>query len=122
MRRFRETEHINGSVCQCDVAVEFGAGCALTIGPWRTSGHEGKGYPAHMVEWTQVTGALAMPAKDWSKIYAKYKGLWVALKDDEVTVIAAATTLKEARQKANKAGHPHPIFTKMPSELTYFAG
>ena len=63
-----------------------------------------------------------MQAKDWSKIYEKYRGLWVALKNDEVTVIAAAPTLREARQKANEAGHPHPIFTKMPSELTYFAG
>jgi hypothetical protein len=63
-----------------------------------------------------------MPAKDWSKIYQQYKGLWVALKDDEETVIAAAPTLKEARQKASEAGHPHPIFTRMPEELTYFAG
>jgi hypothetical protein len=63
-----------------------------------------------------------MPAKDWSKIYEQYKGLWIALKDDEVTVIAAAPTLKEARQKASEAGHWHPIFAKMPKELAYFAG
>jgi len=61
-------------------------------------------------------------AKDWSKIYQKYKGMWVALKEDEVTVVGAGSTLKEALQNAAAAGYPHPIVTKMPRELTYFAG
>jgi hypothetical protein len=61
-------------------------------------------------------------AKDWSKIYQQYKGLWVALKSDEETVVGAGATLKEALQKASEAGYPHPIVTKMPRELTYFAG
>jgi predicted RNase H-like HicB family nuclease len=42
-------------------------------------------------------------AKDWSKIYQKYKGLWVALKDDEETVVGSGATLKEAIEKAKKA-------------------
>ncbi len=63
-----------------------------------------------------------MAAKDWSKIYQKYKGMWVALKEDEVTVVGAGSTLKEALQNAGEAGYPHPIVTKMPRELTYFAG
>jgi hypothetical protein len=61
-------------------------------------------------------------AKDWRELYRKYRGQWVALEQDEVTVVAAASTLKEARQKAREAGYPHPIVTKMPRELTYFAG
>src|SRR6266496_3033437 len=35
-----------------------------------------------------------MAAKDWSKIYQKYKGMWVALKEDEVTVVGAGSTSK----------------------------
>lgn len=41
-------------------------------------------------------------AIDWTHIYKKYKGLWVALKDDEVTVISSGKTLDEAAQKAEK--------------------
>ena len=63
-----------------------------------------------------------MAAKDWSKIYQQYKGMWVALKEDEVTVVGAGPTLKEALRKASEAGYPHPIVTKMPRELIYFAG
>lgn len=43
-----------------------------------------------------------MAAIDWTHIYKKYKGLWVALMDDEVTVISSATTLEEASKKAEK--------------------
>ena len=43
-----------------------------------------------------------MKAIDWSKISIKYKGLWVALKDDEITVISSGKTLEEAAKKAEK--------------------
>jgi hypothetical protein len=66
--------------------------------------------------------SIIMAVKDWSPIVKKYGGKWIALKDDEVTVIAAGDTLKEARAQAEKAGFPHPIFTKIPAKLTYFAG
>ncbi len=59
--------------------------------------------------------------KDWTKIYKKYKGLWVALADDEMTVLSAAKTLKETIQKAKKNGHPDPIFMRVPADpnMTY---
>jgi hypothetical protein len=63
-----------------------------------------------------------MPAKDWSKIYEQYKGLWVALKDDEETVIASAPTLKEVARKAAEKGHPDPIFAQIPETLMAFVG
>lgn len=59
---------------------------------------------------------------DWQDIYKKYRGQWVALKEDEVTVVAAASTLKGANEKAAQAGYPHAIFTKMPQDLNYFVG
>ncbi len=35
-----------------------------------------------------------MVATDWTKIYKNYQGLWVALKDDEETVIASGKSLE----------------------------
>ncbi|MBI2036406.1 hypothetical protein HYT17_02150 [Candidatus Microgenomates bacterium] len=41
-------------------------------------------------------------AIDWTRIYKKYKGLWVALKSDEKTVVASGKTAKEAWNIAQK--------------------
>jgi len=61
-------------------------------------------------------------AKDWTKIQQKYRGLWVALKKDEVTVISAAKSLKNAIQKANEKGFKEPIMTRMPKKIVTFVG
>lgn len=63
-----------------------------------------------------------MAAIDWSEIYKKYKGKWVALEKDEVTVISAGKTAKEALLKAQKKGYKHPILTPMPRNLTTYIG
>ena len=62
---------------------------------------------------------IFMKAIDWSKISVKYKGLWVALKDDEVTVISSGKTLKEAAKKAEEKGFKNPIFTRFDSKPIY---
>ena len=41
-------------------------------------------------------------AIDWTKIYKKYKGLWVALKDDYTTVVASGKTPEEALKSSKK--------------------
>ena len=61
-------------------------------------------------------------AIDWSKIYKKYRGLWVALKDDEKTVIASGITAKEAWMKAHSKGYQKPILTRMPEKLVTYVG
>lgn len=61
-------------------------------------------------------------AIDWSNLYKKYKGLWLALKQDEKTVVAYGKTAKEAWNKARKGGYDKPILTKMPSELVTYVG
>ena len=61
-------------------------------------------------------------SKDWSKIYKKYKGLWVALADDEQTVLGSGKTLKEAMLKAKKNGFNSPIFSRMPETLDAYVG
>ena len=63
----------------------------------------------------------AMPI-DWSKIYAKYKGLWVALKDDYTTVIASGDTPEETLKLAAKKGVSDPFLTRVPEKLVPFAG
>ena len=63
-----------------------------------------------------------MGAIDWTKIYKKYKGLWVALKKDNKTVIASGKTLKEAIEKAKKKGYKEPILFKVPTEILPYIG
>lgn len=59
---------------------------------------------------------------DWTKISEKYKGMWVALKDDHVTVISSAKTLKEAVRKAQEKGFRNPGFMRFPDQLIDFVG
>lgn len=61
-------------------------------------------------------------AIDWTRIYRKYKGLWVALKSDEKTVVASGKTAKEAWDVAQKKGFLKPILTRMPSKLIPYVG
>lgn len=59
---------------------------------------------------------------DWTHIFNKYKGLWVALKDDEKTVVASGRTAKSAWNKAQKKGFEKPILTRMPTKLIPYVG
>ncbi|MBI4160303.1 MAG: hypothetical protein HY506_00150 [Candidatus Yanofskybacteria bacterium] len=61
-------------------------------------------------------------AIDWTKIYEKYKGLWVALLDDEITVVGSGKTAKEAWEQAQKRGYKKPILTRMPEKLIPYVG
>jgi hypothetical protein len=61
-------------------------------------------------------------AKDWTKLYKKYKGLWVALARDEVTVLAAHKTARAALEKARKNGYERPILACVPEDLKAFVG
>lgn len=63
-----------------------------------------------------------MSAIDWSKIWKKYKGQWVALEADEVTVISNGQTAKEAWDKALAKGYKKPILTYMPERLITYVG
>lgn len=61
-------------------------------------------------------------AIDWTHIYKKYKGLWVALEEDEQTVVASGKTAKEAWEKAQEKGYKKPILTRMPERLVTYVG
>lgn len=61
-------------------------------------------------------------AIDWTKIYKQYKGFWVALKEDEKTVLASGKTAKEAWAKAIEKGYKKPILMHMPEKLVTYVG
>ncbi len=63
-----------------------------------------------------------MAAIDWTELFDKYKGKWVALQDDNRTVITAGEDLKQVRETAISMGYPDPIFTRVPTKLTYLVG
>ena len=60
--------------------------------------------------------------QDWTKLYKKYKGLWVALDHDEETVLAVGKSAPEAYKKAVKEGHKDPIMAHMPRTLEAYVG
>jgi hypothetical protein len=59
---------------------------------------------------------------DWTKIYKKYKGSWVAVLDDEVTVVGSGKTIKSALEQARKAGYEDPIVMRVPTEIIPYVG
>lgn len=61
-------------------------------------------------------------AIDWTKIFKRYKGLWVALLDDEVTVVGSGKTAKEALEKAQEKGYEKPIMFRVPTEIIPYVG
>ncbi len=58
----------------------------------------------------------------WEKIYQQYKGQWVALAQDEETVLASGKTAKEALQNAVSSGYQNPVIAFMPKELMTYVG
>ena len=60
--------------------------------------------------------------KDWTKIQKKYRGLWVALADDDKTVLGSGKTLKEALARAREKTDRMPFVTRMPLEIVPFVG
>jgi hypothetical protein len=60
--------------------------------------------------------------RDWRELYKKYRGQWVALKDDGVTAVASGRSRQEVEEKAAKLGYSDPLVVRLPEELTAFAG
>lgn len=71
---------------------------------------------------TVVSVIITLMAKDWSKIYKEYKGLWVALAEDEVTVLGVGKTVREAVAAARKKTDKTPFLTRVPENLSAYVG
>lgn len=63
-----------------------------------------------------------MKAIDMKAIYRGYRGKWVALKDDEQTVVASGKTLKEVMLESQKKGINHPMVMQIPKEVLPIVG
>lgn len=63
-----------------------------------------------------------MAAIDWTKMYQKYRGFWVALKSDEKTVVGHGKSIRTAVQRAKKAGVKEPILHKVPINPGFLIG
>ncbi len=61
-------------------------------------------------------------SKDWTALYKKYKGKWVALAEDETTVLGVGATVKEAISKASKKSNETPFLTRIPKTLDAYVG
>ena len=61
-------------------------------------------------------------AIDWTKIYKKYKGLWVALAEDETTVLGAGKTVSAALIAAKKKSKKLPFLTRVPERIVSYVG
>ena len=61
-------------------------------------------------------------AIDWSTIFKKYKGLWVAFAEDERTVVGSGKSAKSALAAAARRGVDRPVLMKMPLKLVSYVG
>jgi hypothetical protein len=60
-------------------------------------------------------------AKDWTHLFENFRGKWVALADDETTVLASGASAKEVH-KAALTKAPQPILFRVPNTLDAFVG
>ena len=60
-------------------------------------------------------------AIDWTHLFEKHRGKWVALADDETTVLAVADTAKLAHAAALTQSDT-PLLYRVPDTLEAFAG
>lgn len=61
-------------------------------------------------------------AIDWTNIYKKYKGLWVALKEDQKTVITSGKSVKDVMSKSLQLGFKEPILFRVPIKAVPYIG
>lgn len=54
---------------------------------------------------------------DLSYVYKKYKGEWVALKEDSFGVISHGKNLISVKESATKKGHADAVYFKVPTKL-----
>lgn len=59
---------------------------------------------------------------DLTKIYKRYRGLWVALNDEWDTVVSSNKDVRKARDEAVKKGYKEPFMFKVPTENAAYIG
>ena len=69
-----------------------------------------------------IVGYNIYMAKDWTRIYKKYRGMWVALAEDEETVLGVGKTARAALESAKNKTKKPPFLTRMPENLSAYVG
>lgn len=59
---------------------------------------------------------------EWPNLFKEYKGNWVALKEDEETVVASGKSAKRVYEEAKEKGLKIPIMYKVPTILAPYIG
>lgn len=59
---------------------------------------------------------------DLTPLVIQYPGQWVGLLDDEHTVIASGTTVREVMEQATRRGHKKPILFRVPTKILPYIG
>lgn len=59
---------------------------------------------------------------EWTNLFQRFKGLWIALDDDETTVLGSGKTAREALDSARRKGHERPIIARMPDRVSPYVG
>ncbi len=57
-----------------------------------------------------------------SSIQKKYSGMWIAVKDDFSSVIAASRNAKTTYKKALELGYKKPTLFKVPQHIVPYVG
>lgn len=63
-----------------------------------------------------------MTTKNWTHLHPQYAGKWIALAEDETTVVGSGLSLKTAIKTAQKKGFLEPILFKVPTVMYPYAG
>jgi hypothetical protein len=63
-----------------------------------------------------------MTTKSWTALFKDYKGQWVALKEDEATVISSGEELSKVIRQAADKGYEKPILAKIPQKDMAYIG
>ena len=59
---------------------------------------------------------------DWTHLYPTYANQWVALANDEKTVVGNARSLRSAIKKARQRGFDEPLMFKVPAVMLPYVG
>jgi hypothetical protein len=59
---------------------------------------------------------------DFTSIFLKYPGKWVALKQDEKTVVSASKDAQKVYKTAILKGEKRPVLMRVPSSPAYYIG
>jgi hypothetical protein len=59
---------------------------------------------------------------NWSDLIDNYKGLWVALEQDEKTVVSSGKNAKRVFREAKDKGVEMPTLVKVPTKSLLYVG